>query len=389
MSGVRCASQPQAAPRPAMQRWLGRVLAGLGLCTAASLSAQPAPPVFTIRAGDLFGLIDAQGKQLLPAEFVEITLGDPLILVRKGQRTAYFDASVDASGRMVIEPQDKLTRPFANGLTPAPGNDAQGRLRWGYVDVQQRPVIAPAFDHVEPFADGLAVVGLADAWGALKFGVIDRSGKRVIEATHDKLLAPSGGLVRSESRERTHRVFDAQGRDITPQGIDFVGITSEGLVRVWAGRKQGFMTTTGELRVPPRFEQASDFHEGRARVWVAGKTGYIDAKGDMLIAPQYETAEDFSDGLALVRLDGRSLFIGPNGQTLLQPDVERAWPFTQGLAAVRVAGKHGYINKQGRTVIEPQYSFARPFHQGLAYVGQGRMSGYIRPDGSFVWRSAP
>jgi len=83
-------------------------------------------------------------------------------------------------------------------------------------------------------------------------------------------------------RQRTHRVFDMQGRDITPASVDFVGIPSDGMVRVWAGRLQGYMTVAGELRVKPTYQQASDFREGRARVWFDGRYGYIDTRGTLV-----------------------------------------------------------------------------------------------------------
>ena len=156
--------------------------------------------------------------------------------------------------------------PYAEGLMPALGKDAQGRARWGYVDGAGAWAVQPAYEDAGAFSGGVAVVGLEDAWGVLKVGAINRAGKLVLAAQHDKLLPATSGLVRSESQQRTHRVFDASGRDITPAKIDFVGIPADGMVRVWAGRQQGFMTLAGELSVPPRFAQAGDFSEGRARV---------------------------------------------------------------------------------------------------------------------------
>jgi len=369
----------------------------LGWCARAALivsalwggnapAQQPLPPLFPIRSGDLHGLINLEGQVVLPAEYNELRLGQPFIMLRKGYRTAY----ADADGKLVIEPQDELSQPFAEGLVPMRGKDAAGKPRWGYADARRQLVIAAAFDEAQPFVEGLAVVGIADAWGSVKYGAIDRHGKLVVPAQHDKLLTPGGGLVRAEIRQgpdRSHRVFDARGRDITPAGVDFVGIASDGMVRIWNGRQQGFMSTAGQLVVPPRFAQASDFKEGLARVWVDGKYGYIDKTGTLVIPARYETAEDFSDGLALVKDNGKALFLDRQGKLVLQPEAERVWPFSQGLAVVKVGGKHGYIDKRGRLVIEPQYSFARPFGNGLAFVGQGRMSGYIRPDGRFVWRS--
>ena len=363
---------------------------------ADAATVDAATALHSIRQGDLFGLIDAKGRVVLAPEFTEIIFGQPLILVRKGQRTAYLDAS----GRMVVPSQEAWTLPYAEGLMPAMGKDAQGRTRWGYVDSSGKWAITAAYDSAGAFSGGLAVVGLDDAWGVPKYGAINRDGKLVLPAQHDKLLPAACGLVRSENKQRTHRVFDASGRDITPAKIDFVGLPADGMVRVWAGRQQGFMTLAGALSVSPRFAQAGDFSEGRARVWVDGKYGYIDRQGQLVVPAQYDTAEDFSDGLALVKQEGRILFIDHQGrvqlqfhpQPQLQPQqqaqVERAWSFSEGLAVVKVGNQHGYIDKHGKVVIEPQFSFARPFSRGLAYVGLGRSSGYIRPDGQTVWRSA-
>ena len=203
-----------------IHRWLKRLTVAAASAATVTAIAAPAVPLFPIRSGDLHGLIDITGRTVLPAEFTELVLGDPLILARKGSRTGYFDST----GRMVVTPQDAWPQPFNGGMTPAHGKDAQGRARWGYVDPAGAWLVAPAFDDAGPFVDGLAVVGIADAWGAVKYGAIDRSGKLVLAAQHDKLLVPAGGLVRSESKERRHRVFNAQGRDITPSDIDFVGI---------------------------------------------------------------------------------------------------------------------------------------------------------------------
>jgi hypothetical protein len=375
-----------SALRRGALRWrafVGALLAAaLPSTFAAPAAAEPLPPLFPIRQGDLHGLIDAQGRQVLAPEYTELKLGQPWVMLRKGHRTAY----ADGTGRLMIEPQDELTQPFADGLVPMRGKDAAGQPKWGYADAQRRFAIPPAFDDAQGFVDGLAVVGIADAWGTLKYGAVDRSGKLVVPASHDKLVATGGGLVRAESRERTHRVFDARGRDLTPAGIDFVGIASDGMVRVWSGRSQGFMTLAGELTVPPRFQQASDFKEGHARVWVDGKFGFIDRRGALVVPARYDVAEDFSDGLALVKEDGQSKFVDGRGRVVLTPQADRVWPFSQGLAAVKIGNQHGFIDKQGRSVIAPQFSHVRAFHNGLAFVVQGRTTGYIRPDGQFVWR---
>jgi hypothetical protein len=347
----------------------------------AEAPASALPPVFPIRSGDLHGLIDRQGRVLLPAEFTEVLPGDPLILVRKGYKTAFFDYR----GGMVIAPQNAITKPFSMGVAPAVLGEAPGRTKYGYVDAGQQIVIPAAYDDAEPFVDGLAVVGIADAWGTMKYGALNRDGKLVLPAIHEKLLAPSGGVVRAASRDRPHRIFDLAGRDITPADVDFIGIAAEGMVRIWSGRKQGFMSVAGQVVVPPRFDMADEYSEGMSRVYIDGRYGFIDTSGRLVIEPRFVGAEKFSDGLALVTDGETSAFIDKSGAIVLRPEADRTYPFTQGLAVVKVGAKYGYIDKSGGMVITPRFSFARPFRDGLAYVTEGRSGGYIGPDGMFVW----
>lgn len=118
-------------------------------------------------------------------------------------------------------------------------------------------------------------------------------------------------------------LVDKSGRGVTPVGIDFIGIQSEGMIRVWSGRKEGFVDTAGKLVIPPRFDQTAEFSEGLARIYESGTGG----------------------------------------------------------------GRYGYIDKGGRIAIPAQYSFARPFNGPLAAVVNGRESAYVDVDGKVVWRS--
>jgi hypothetical protein len=275
-----------------LSRRLAAALLCLGGLQATAGAADTGPALLPIRSGDLLGLIDARGRVVLPAEFEELKIGDPLILVRgapHGLRLPGQDGGAAAG-------------PGASPSAPAgPHRRTQGN-RAGYADPQAAVALPPGTMPSPSPTAGRG--GPGDAWGG--YGAIDRTGRLVVRAVHDKLLRPGGGLVRSESRERTHRVFNAQGRDITPEGVDFVGIAADGMVRIWSGRKQGFMTVAGELAVPPRYEQASDFREGRARIWVDGKFGFIDRKGRIAMPARWDSAEDFSDGLAQVKADGQA-----------------------------------------------------------------------------------
>jgi hypothetical protein len=120
--------------------WLrAGLLVLIGLRCHAGIAADP-PLVFPIREGDLHGLIDRDGKVILPAEFTHsLSLSDGLIMATKGAKTAFFDAT----GKMVIKPQDQTRGPFSEGLAPAYVADGvAGKPGLGYVDRDLKPCCA-------------------------------------------------------------------------------------------------------------------------------------------------------------------------------------------------------------------------------------------------------
>ena len=202
-----------------------------------ALVAQAADPplVFPTREGDLHGLIDRDGKVILPIEFSQpLQLSDGLIMATKGSKTAFFDAT----GKMIIRPQEQTRGPFSDGLAPAFVADAAGKPALGYVDRELKPVIVGDFRDVGPFSEGMAEVAMADEWGVVKRGYIDRTGKLVVPAKHEKTFPFSGGLGRVALDRDQMRLVDKSGRDVTPEGIDFIGVEAEGMIRVWSGPRR-------------------------------------------------------------------------------------------------------------------------------------------------------
>src|SRR6185295_18839945 len=133
--------------------------------SAATARAADSPLVFPIREGDLHGLVDRDGKVILPAEFSQpLQLQDGLIMAQKGTKTAFFDAT----GKMIIKPQEQTRGPFAEGLAPAIVTDTAGKSALGYVDHDLKTIISGNFRDVGPFSDGMAEVAVPDEWGVVK-----------------------------------------------------------------------------------------------------------------------------------------------------------------------------------------------------------------------------
>ena len=187
--------------------------------------------------------------------------------------------------------------------------------------------------------------------------------------------------------------IDRTGQIIIPPSFEEVGNFSEGLARVKVGGKWGFIDEAGVTVIEPTFDQVEDFSEGLAAVKVHSKArphfqwGYIDRSGEFIIKPQYWHGGSFSYGLAVIANENRCGFIDQTGQVMIKPQYSSARKFSEGLAAIYVGDKVGYINTAGGVVIEPKFHGGSDFSEGLALVSLGkRQYGYIDKSGQVVIR---
>jgi hypothetical protein len=195
---------------------------------------------------------------------------------------------MDASGKLVIQPQFGKVADFSEGLAMVcvgrcdytetshewegdklntKGGDYEGK--WGYIDTSGKMVISPQFDGAGPFSTGLAAVfvgkrKLAEA-DIGKYGYIDVAGKFVAE--------PQFGHAYS---------FDKDS----------------GLAIVCVGKcsyddnekKFGFVNRSGKFVINPQFDDVEEFIGGLARVSMGHdkeiRIGYINRSGNFVWNPQ-------------------------------------------------------------------------------------------------------
>lgn len=191
---------------------------------------------------------------------------------------------------------------------------------------------------------------------------------------------------------------------------------SEGLAMVTIGGKTGFIDTTGNIVIEPKYEiQGSysfgiksfcGFSEGVAVVCVGEypnrRYGCIDRDGNLKISARYDCIWQFTEGLAPLRMNEKWGFISKNGHVVISPQYEMVSHFCEGLAAVMLdTGQHIFVDKAGNTAIEKtkgviltwddglpirkaRFEHARSFHNGFAAVECAGQKGYIDKNGKFT-----
>ncbi|MBR5334215.1 MAG: WG repeat-containing protein [Alistipes sp.] len=151
------------------------------------------------------------------------------------------------------------------------------------------------------------------------------------------------------------------------------------------GRYGYKLKSSGEVVIPLRYDDASDFSEGLALVEFEGKLGFIDKTGQRdWSTPVYDVIESFSEGITLVESMGKYGFIDKTvGKVVIPMKYDKGW-FNEGLAMVKLYGKWGFIDKTGNEIIPLKYDDASPFSEGLAKVESNGKWGFIDKTGKEV-----
>jgi hypothetical protein len=259
---------------------------------------------------------------------------------------------------------------------------------------------------------------LYPVWLNGKTGFIDNTGKLVIPAKFDSNLfmgriyshegAFADGMARISvyhgQSPRTaypiyqHGYIDSTGQVVIPPQFEEAEDFSEGLAAVKISTwREGYNTTkdrygyidkTGRMVIPARFYVAGRFSEGLANVCEeeAG-CGYIDHTGRMVLPLQFSGLGRFRDGVATVlTTEGKDAIIDKTGRLIYEgrfPSLPSR-VFYEDLAAVLFSDKTGFIDKRGRVVIKPVYDSAGGFSDGLAVVKVNGKYGYIDKSGAMV-----
>src|SRR2546425_3338231 len=88
--------------------------------------------------------------------------------------------------------------------------------------------------------------------------------------------------------------------------------------------------------------------DGEEGTWHAGG---IDKSGNVVIPLKFQDLSDFSEGLAIANSGRENFFIDRNGIRLRITDLPVDWwGFRDGLAIVGEKGKRVYVDKSGKAV---------------------------------------
>lgn len=133
--------------------------------------------LLAVKSGDEWGYINEKGNMVIAPQFDEaLAFSDGMAIVLQGKKWGY----INLEGEYVIQPTFKSAFRFSEGLACVENDDG----KWGYVDLKGNYVISPQFVYAGAFVDGVAVVNSEH-----KYGIINEKGNYVTQPIYDHISA--------------------------------------------------------------------------------------------------------------------------------------------------------------------------------------------------------
>lgn len=288
------------------------------------------------------GLIDTEGKILIPAKYNQLMIDPPYLL-----------ASLDIGYK----------------------------TRWILLDSSGNTLSEKHYEHILPFNGKFFPVRNRGYWGA-----VNAEGKEIVTCVHDSLVQQTGNHIVVKFRGEFGIINLRENWIITPQAKPLKVLNDE-MYFEYAGKTTFLKSLTGNIIYfsDNPLEYKTDHlveHLPSGAFWK------IDMNGTLIdrSAPSESAEQIFqeSEGLRAIRKDGKYGFIDDHGRLRIANRYDDVQPFSTGLAAIKIRNKWGFIDRQENLIAQPVYDEVSVFNNGYAIVRQNNLSGIIDKNGKLV-----
>ena len=337
--------------------------------------------ILKIQKDGKYGLIDFNGKELVPAEYEEITLLaaiDNSILIKKAGKVGL----VNDNGSIIIEPNYKEIKNLGNtykegyitinednkyGVISATKKQilenkfdeiAQIYLKDYYlvkengtqklIDSKQNTIITEGFDEIKS-ATSNGVIFVKNGL----YGEMNESGEAIIEAKYQELSEVKSGIYIAKQNDK-YGIIDFVGNEKIP--FNYTWITYNEQTNLFLAEDSEYKTSIIDnkynIKVVGILSEINT-EEEYIRMRVNDEYKYYNLKGD----EKSNTEILKGNEIFLDKKDGKYGYVDKKGNAVTEYIYDDTTEQNKyGFAAVKINGKWGSIGEDGKYVIEPIYN---------------------------------
>lgn len=345
-----------------------------------------------IKLDHSFGVIDRNGKTLLPATLKKVEL------TGEGINATEFDAWL-----ILNEHNEKLHEFRLDSLGPWTTDRwlacANGH-EW-IIDQEMHAVTPEHYADLRRVAGNLLIFKTAD-----KRGVMTEAGEEILPAKFDSIYFEKErffGLSVAFGRHNW-QLYDQSGKQVSPVAFQqFRTEQDNGYIPVKRRDFWGFVDHDGNKRLEMVYDSVGEFVDGNVAVKFKGKYGIVNEHDEWMVTPQalpltpinerfyysrdktlttiksyesgtvYFTNNEilFKEGYFIEKLKGHKFWkINYSGRIVNSPEnlqqYEEIRLPSEGFIAVKMHGRYGFIDEQDRLRIAHRYDDVKDFHESHA-----------------------
>jgi len=256
-------------------------------CYTAFIDKQGNEIMKVFEKGNLKGVVDASGKEVIPCKFKSIDCYDSGYLLTKGENNLNGVWSIKDK-KEIMPPMYSIyageneylgCRTFIN--TPGIIIVKKDKM-YGAINTEGKEIVPCIYSYAQ-VEKGLVKVTHGTELFSSTNGVYDREGNEILKCKYRTMnIGENSIIARDNSNNLESIIFDHKGNEIIKNNVyDFMRHFSEGLAAVAKDYgKFGFYDHDGDVVIEPKYEDAKTFSEGLAPVKYNGKWGYVNRKGD-------------------------------------------------------------------------------------------------------------
>ncbi len=279
---------------------------------------------------------------------------------------------IDSMGNLIVEAKYKFLQKYFNNVFIAEKKSG----KWGVISHDNSVKVNFEFDEIRHFyADTTK-----KTWAKIpyykvkiknKWGVIDSVGNIIIEAEFNEInYVYNNGIFFITKKKLKNSIFgyiDSNSYVKIKHKFYGAGEFKNGRAVIKIDRHNyNYINKCGELISEINFRKANDFSENLASVKTKGGWGFIDTTGNFIIEPKFGITGNFNNGLTfipirvkfffgLIKAKTLYCFINKNKEVIIKPKFKSCRDFFNGLAVVKKDKYYGIIDTSGKFVLRPKY----------------------------------
>jgi hypothetical protein len=246
---------------------------------------------------------------------------------------------------------------------------------WGFANKLGRVILKPTYQDMHYLEDGLFRVKKNNLYGVIdenNYVILDFKFDDIKYCYNNTFAINQHSMWRIISRDRlllTNSLFN----DIKEPETDFE--KENGIVKLKINDKWYLLNLKLMSGFKAEFDDIGRFYEGAATTCSRGLYGYVTSIGEIIVPPSFVNARPFFSGMASVKIKNKYGFIDMKGNTVINPRYDFAEGFCDcDLSSIIIGNKYGFINKKGDIVVEPRYYSYRHFVNSLAVIVEEKES---------------